>query len=180
MEGKPKIYKLNQSLCRLKQTLRVSGVWGSQNLLKKRYMKVALLSALCFGRLYHKQIPLILISVRGWGRTQGHSAAESLNSIKNLGEPTGNWTCCLPTFSAARQSTGPPTQNPKRPLFSMFSAQNMRSPPCLSSFYVSYFIHIMKLFAGTRQNVEALAKAPVEIKVDRKWKHAIWIITSEK
>jgi len=57
----------------------------------------------------------------------------------------------------------------------MFSPQNIRPPlpPCLSSFYVSYLIHIMKLFAGTRQNVEVLAKASVEINVDRKWEHTV-------
>jgi len=52
-------------------------------------MKVARMSALRTGRLYPQKIFLVLISVRGWVNSKGHSAAGRIMSIKNLMKPSG-------------------------------------------------------------------------------------------
>ena len=66
------------------------------------------LSALCTGLLYPQETFLVLISVRGWVNTRGHSAAERIMSMKNSNDTIGNRTRNLLTCSAVPQPTAPP------------------------------------------------------------------------
>ena len=51
---------------------------------------------------------LVLISVRGRGDIQGHSAAGRIMSMPNSHDTIGNRTRDLPTCSAVPEPTGPP------------------------------------------------------------------------
>ena len=55
-------------------------------------MNVVRFSALRLGRLYHQEIFLVLISVRGWVNLHGHSAARRIMSMKNSYDTIGNRT----------------------------------------------------------------------------------------
>ena len=66
------------------------------------------LSALCTGLLYPQETFLVLISVRGWVNTRGHSAAERIMSMKNSNDTIGNRTRNLLTCSAVPQPTALP------------------------------------------------------------------------
>jgi hypothetical protein len=52
------------------------------------HVKVARLSAELTGRVYLQRSLLVLISVKRLSRTQGHSAAGRIKSIKNLKDPS--------------------------------------------------------------------------------------------
>ena len=73
-----------------------------------RHMKVVRLSALRIGRLYHQEIFLVLISVRGWVKPQGHSAAGGIMTMKNSNDTIGNRTRNLTVCSAVPQPTALP------------------------------------------------------------------------
>jgi hypothetical protein len=70
-------------------------------------MKVVRLSALRTGRLYPKEIFLVLISVKRLIRPQGHSATGRIMSIKKSGDTIGNRTRDLPVCSAVPQPLRP-------------------------------------------------------------------------
>jgi hypothetical protein len=57
-----------------------------------RHMKMVRLSALRTGRLYPQEIFLVLISVRGSSRPQGHRAAGRIMSMKKSNYTIGNQT----------------------------------------------------------------------------------------
>jgi hypothetical protein len=73
-----------------------------------RHMKVVRLSALRTGRLYPQKILLVLIYVRGWVNTRGHSATGRIMAMKISNDTTGNWARNLPAFSAVPQPTALP------------------------------------------------------------------------
>ena len=54
-----------------------------------------------------KNIPLVLISVRGGVDTKGHSAAGRIKLMKNSSDTSGNRTRQLPGCSALPQLTAP-------------------------------------------------------------------------
>ena len=87
-----------------------TGPWGFQEVealrfQDNRHMKVVRLSALGTGRLYPKEIFLVLISVRGWVDPQGHSAAGRIMSMKKSNDTIGNQTHDLLACSAVPQPT---------------------------------------------------------------------------
>jgi hypothetical protein len=66
-------------------------------------MKVARLSALRTGRLYPKEVFLVLISVKRLSQPQGHSAAGRIMLTKNSNDTIGNRSRDLPVCSAVPQ-----------------------------------------------------------------------------
>jgi hypothetical protein len=86
--------------------------WGLQEVRAPRFqdnrhMKVARLSAVRTGRLYPREIFMVLMSVTGC-QPQGHSVTERIMSIKNSSGTIGNRIRDLPVRSAVPQPTAPP------------------------------------------------------------------------
>ena len=77
------------------------------------HTKMLRLSALRTGRLYHQEIFLVLISVRGCVNPRGHSAAGRIMSMKKSNDTIENRTRDLPVCSAVPQPTAPPAACPQ-------------------------------------------------------------------
>ena len=72
------------------------------------HVKVVRLSTLRTGHLYPQEIFLVLISVKGWVKPLGHTAAGRIMSTKNSNDTVGNRTRDLPACSAVPQPTALP------------------------------------------------------------------------
>jgi len=73
-----------------------------------------------------QEIFLVLISVRGWSQTQGHSAAGRKMSVKNFSDTIGNRTRDLPTCSVVPQLTAPPCAPPVACIWDTFNSHFTR------------------------------------------------------
>ena len=88
-----------QSLCRPEQVLRLQEL-ELPRISKHRHMKLARLPALRTSRLYRPgNIPGTHVCCRP-SRTQGHSAAWRINSLKSSNDTIGNRTHVLQAYSA--------------------------------------------------------------------------------
>ena len=99
--------KVKQSHYRPGQALRVPGGWGSQ-ISRQSAQEDGKVVSPTHRRLYPQEILLVLISVRGLIRSQGHSAARKIMSMKNSKDTIGDRTRNLPACSAVAQSTALP------------------------------------------------------------------------
>ena len=70
-----------------------------------RHVKVVSLSVQHNGHFTSQEIFVVLISVGGCVKTQGHSAAGRIMSMKNSGDTIGNQGCNLSVCSALSQQT---------------------------------------------------------------------------
>ena len=70
-----------------------------------RHVKAVSLSVQHTGHFTSQEIFVVLVSVRGCIKTQGHSAAARNMSMKNSGVTTGNQGCNLSACSAVSQQT---------------------------------------------------------------------------
>jgi hypothetical protein len=96
--------KVKQSHYRSWQALRVPGVWVPR-FQDNRHMKVSRLSALRTGRLYPKELFLVLISATCWVDPRARVRPEGM---KNSNDTIENQTQGLPVGSTVPQPTAPP------------------------------------------------------------------------